>query len=189
MKFIILHGTLGDPNGNWFPWLDTELTNLGHQVIRPRLPTPDGQNPDNWRKIIKQTVDELGGPYKNIFFIAHSMSSLAVCIYLQQITKKIGGAFFISPFAQTLGDIEPYRTLNQSFIETKIDWVRVRKNCPNIFIFAGDNDPYVSKDIINDFITKTQAKKFIQIKNGGHLNAEFGFTKFPQLLDFITNHI
>ena len=50
--------------------------------------------------------------------------------------------------------------------------------------FGGDNDPYVPMDILQDFAIKLGTKLII-VKNGGHLNAEFGFTKFPQLLEKI----
>lgn len=190
MKFIILHGTTGSPNGNWFPWLDRELTKLGHQVMRPRLPTPQGQNPENWVKIIAETVKKLGGPDKNIFIIAHSMSPLAACIYLQQIKIPVGGAFFIAPFAEgEKDDIEPYKTLNQPFYEVKINWQTVCKNCPDIFIFAGNNDPYVSMRLVKNFVKLSRAKQLLIVKNGGHLNAESGFTKFPLLLKTIKNYL
>lgn len=38
---LIVHGTMGSPNGNWFQWLKKELQNDGYRVWVPRLPNPD----------------------------------------------------------------------------------------------------------------------------------------------------
>src|SRR3989344_5602382 len=96
MKFVILHGTLGSPNGNWFPWLATELEKLGHAAIRPKLPTPDGQTPDNWIKIISESVE------RESLIVAHSMSPLAVCQYLETADILVKACFFVSGFANRL---------------------------------------------------------------------------------------
>lgn len=182
MNFIILHGTLGSPDGNWFPWLSSELEKLGHKTTRPKLPTPERQNPKEWMKVISKAVDDLGNSQKTVF-VAHSMSPLAVCHYLSNNNKKFRAAFFVSGYAKMPDDIiEPYKTLNKPFVEKKADWAKVRKNCSKIICFTGDNDPYVSLEIQKSFAKACGAKEHVVIPNGGHLNEEFGFTKFPLLL-------
>jgi len=79
MNFLILHGTLGAPGENWFPWLAGELEKLGHQTLRPQLPTPQGQTPEGWRQAIASAVETLGGLGEDLVFVAHSRSPLAVC--------------------------------------------------------------------------------------------------------------
>ena len=108
MNFVILHGTEGSPDGNWFPWLSKELEKLGQKTIRQKLPTPEGQTVENWTKII---------------------------------------------------------------------------------CFAGDNDPYLPQDVLQRFSTLCGAKEFIIIPNGGHLNAESGYTTFPLLLETIKKEL
>jgi len=117
MKFIILHGTMGSPDGNWFPWPKEELGKLGHKVVLPQLPTPEGQTPDNWVKAIKESVDSPREPKSEIVIIAHSMSCFAACDYLAQTDSPINSAFFVSGFAETHPDWpEPYPELNNPFV-------------------------------------------------------------------------
>lgn len=176
---------MGSPNGNWFPWLAGELEKLGHQTIRPKLPTPEGQNPDNWVKEIKIAVEKLGGPDNETVIVAHSMSPLAVCQYLETIDKK-KACFFVSGFAAiSEEEIEPYSTLNGTFIRKGTDWKKVKENCPIIYCFAGDNDPYIPLKILKEFSVLCGAKEFIVIPGGGHLNEESGYITFPFLLDAI----
>ncbi|MEK7091128.1 MAG: alpha/beta hydrolase [Patescibacteria group bacterium] len=186
MKFIILHGTLGSPEGNWFPWLAGELEKLGHTTVRPQLPTPKGQNPDNWVKAITEIVNSLGGPDNQTVLVAHSMSCLATCHYLATINKQVRACFFVSGFANKLPLQEPYPTLNDPFSDKPIDWDKVRQNCGKFVCLAGDNDPYVPLDIARDFAEKLSAE-FIVIPGGGHLSTKAGFTQFPQLLENINN--
>lgn len=189
MKFIILHGTLGSPNGNWFPWLANELKKMGHKVVRPQLPTPEGQNPENWINTIKRTVWSLGGPYEEIVIVAHSLSPLAVCQYLENTNIKIRACFFAAAFAEIPNDeIEPYKSLNTPFIKKSVNWMKVGENCKKFYCFISDKDPYIPFEIEKDFAEKCNAKLTI-IPGGGHLNEESGFKEFPLLLKEIKKEL
>lgn len=181
MNFLILHGTLGNPDDNWFPWVSAELQKLGHQTLRPQLPTPDGQTPANWIKTISDSVKKLGGANKNLIIIAHSRSPLAVCQYLQTIDTSIPACFFISGFASRFPIIKPYDELNYPFDDLGADWNKVKSNCRKFYCFGSDNDPYVPQTALNDFAAKLDTKLNI-IPNAGHFNSSSGFTTFPQLL-------
>ena len=179
MNFLILHGTLGSPEGNWFPWLAGELEKLGHRTLRPQL--PKDQTPDNWIRAIGESVGDPGG---DVTIVAHSMSCLATCLYLQNAKALLRACFFAAGFAQDLPVREPVKSLNLPFVKAPIEWPIVKLNCHKFICFAGDNDPYVPMDIAHDFASKLSAE-FIVIKNGGHLNSDSGFTRPPQLLSAI----
>ena len=185
MNFLILHGTLGSPKDNWFPWLAGELEKLGHKTLRPQLPTPKGQTPQNWLKVISASVQKLGGANQKLIIIAHSRSPLAVCQYLQSLdspsNSPIAECFFVAGFATRFPIVDPYPELNYPFDDLGADWQMVRTNCKKFVCFAGDNDPYVPMSAMADFASQLRAKLFI-IPKGGHFNTTSGFTKFPRLL-------
>ncbi len=189
MKFIILHGTEGSPEGNWLPWLSKELEKLGQKTIRPALPTPEGQNVENWTRVISEAVKEVGGPDEETVIVAHSMSPMAVCHYLVKYNVKIGAAFFVSGFTDYVDDLEPYKTVNPRFFDKNFDWEKFKKNCSKIICFAGSNDPYLPQDVLKRFAKLCGAKKFILVPEGGHLNEESGYTSFPLLLETIKKEL
>jgi predicted alpha/beta hydrolase family esterase len=185
MNFIILHGTLGNPDGNWFPWVSQQLEALGHQTIRPQLPTPEGQNLDSWINCIHTAVMQQGGPDKKTVFVAHSMAPLAVCHYLTTISGTVRSCFFVSGFAEHLPNTpEPYPSLNNPIIDRTIDWKHVRPHSEQFICFSGDNDPYVPPTVADNFADHLSAK-LVSIPNGGHLNESAGYKQFPLLLDTI----
>ena len=50
-NYIVLHGSFGSKDGNWFPWLREELENKNKEVAVPQMPVGVGnQNFDNWSK-------------------------------------------------------------------------------------------------------------------------------------------
>lgn len=189
MKFIILHGTLGSPDGNWFPWLSKELIRLGHKVAIPKLPTPDGQNPENWINAIKRAVWSFGPPYEDLVFIAHSLAPLAVCQYLENAGIKVRACFFVSGFANIPEDeVEPYKSLNNPFIQKGADWEKIRSTCKQFFCFFSNNDPYVPFEMEKNFAEKLNATQMI-IPGGKHLNEEAGYREFHLLLKDIRKEL
>ena len=54
MNFIIVHGSWGNPNENWFPLLKSELERLDHKVFVPKFLTPIGQKLNVWLDVLKR---------------------------------------------------------------------------------------------------------------------------------------
>ena len=83
MNYIILHGSFGLKDGNWFPWLKKQLEGKDKKIDVPQMPVGVGkQNFESWSKILdKLTINE------NTIIIAHSIAPIFVCKYL--ITNKI----------------------------------------------------------------------------------------------------
>jgi len=67
ISIIIIHGTGGSPNSNWFPWLKSELEKLGHTVFAPKFPTPEKQSLENWLKVFKKYEQYLDFLYHPVY--------------------------------------------------------------------------------------------------------------------------
>ena len=75
-----------------------------------------------------------------------------------------------------------YNYVNETMFCKNLE--KIKNLCNDIVCFYSDNDPYVSFEEEDNF-AKLVANRKIIVENGGHLNAESGFDKFPELLKFI----
>lgn len=177
-NFLIIHGTEGSHQGNWFPWIRKELEDLGHNVICPQFPTPKNQSFENWRKIAEECL--VGLNPENTILIGHSIGAIFALRLAELTMKPYRAIFAICPFAANLG-LAGYDNLNASFVHHSMDWHKMNAGAKNIFLFAGENDPYVPLRYSEE-VAKPLGKELVIIKNGGHLNGESSFYRFPELL-------
>ena len=169
MNYIIIHGSFGSKDGNWFPWLKDKLSN--YDVVVPQFPIGVGnKNFDSWSKVLDDLkVDE------ETIIVAHSIAPIFVCKYL--ITKKIKvkKLIFVCGFNNYLGIDPDFDAVNESmFIDNLSD---IKNYCSDIICFYSDNDPYVKFEVEKDFADTVSTKQYI-VHNGGHINSETGYKKF-----------
>ncbi len=179
MNVIILHGTKGSPAGNWFPWLKEHCLAKKYNVYIPTLPTPDNQSLKSWEAALHQQTPAIE---KETILIGHSLGATMMLHVLEKLKEPIFKSIFVSPVMDEI-NIPEYDDLNKSFIKTPdFDWLSISNNAGEVTIFHGNNDPYVSKEHA-EFLQDQIGGELKIIKNGGHLNAESGYTTFPELLD------
>ena len=177
MKYVILHGTMGSPEGNWFRWLEQELKSKGHDVYVPILPTPEGQNKDNWCTALREQAPDFGS---DTVLIGHSSGATFVLHILEVVGEPVAQSFLISPVIDDI-NVPEYDELNASFVHHDFNWDQIKKNSGKIHIYHGDDDPYVPSNQ-PELVAKSLDLDVNWIKGGGHLNAETGYTQFPLLL-------
>ena len=177
MNIIILHGTGGSPSGNWFPWVAAQMEAAGHKAYVPRLPTPDGQSVDSWRKALAEQTPK---PDKNTILIGHSCGATFMLHILESLSAPVAQSIFVSGFVQKLGN-EFFDNLNHTFVEHDFNWENIKNNMGAATLFYGDNDPYIPRTAAEYFAQKLDTPLTI-IPNGGHLNADSGYTEFPQII-------
>ena len=197
MKFIIFHGAFGSTKENWFPWLKNELEKLNQQVILEQFPIDDydeitkigptipskNQNLINWFKAFEKCILPKINREDKLVFIGHSLAPVFILHLVNKYDLKLKAGIFASPFLTFLHekDVWQFDHVNSSFYKTDFDFKKIKKHLLNSYVIYGDNDPYVDKKFPLDFAKKMDSKIII-VKKGGHLNEEFGYTKFPLIL-------
>lgn len=178
---VIIHGTGGSPEGNWFPWVAKQLKSFGHNVFVPRFPTPENQSVRNWCDALDVQAPRFN---ENTILIGHSCGATYILHILEALENPVAKSIFVSGFIDKLGD-DFFDNLNDTFVNHNFDWNKIRKNAGEIIILHGDNDPYVPLTAAQRLANGLQTK-IHRIPNGGHLNAEFGYTKFSEVIELIS---
>ena len=177
-NYIIIHGSFGSKDGNWFPWLKKELESRNQIVDVPQMPIGVGnQNFNNWAKVLDNLdINE------NTTIIAHSIAPVFVCKYLIEKKIRVKKLIFVCGFNNYLGIDPEYDSVNEPMFVDKLE--EVKKYCNNIICFYSDNDPYVKFEVEKEFADSIANKQYI-IKDGGHINSESGYTEFKDILNVL----
>lgn len=195
MKFVILYGSFGSPESNWFPELKERLESLNQEVIIPRLPTenweevtragpqrpPKNQSLESWLKAFEKISKTLKKGEKPCF-ISHSLGSLFILHLVDRYNFQLDSAIFISPFLEKLGRSWQIDLVNQSFYKTDFDFSKLKRLIPISYVLYSDNDPYVASKYSVDFAQKLGSSP-IFVRKAGHMNIEFGFKTFPLVFE------
>jgi len=179
---IIIHGTYGSPDENWFPWLKENLENIGYQVEVPLFPTPDNQSLESWLNVFGSLEAKLNA---NSILIGHSLGAAFILTILESLSSPVKAVFLVSGFLGLLNNKE-FDNLNISFTARNFNWSKIKSNVKKIYIYYSDNDPYISIENAKA-ISKNFDSKLIIIKNAGHFNSKSGYIKFGRLLVDIKN--
>lgn len=178
-RALIFHGTMGSPDGNWFPWLKDELEKREWNVTVPTFPTPENHSLENWIKALKEQVSNL----ESIdLLVGHSLGANLILHVLEQSLCAPDKVILVGCTIAN-SNVAEYNTLNKSF-KKEFDWEAIRQNVSKAHILHGSDDPYVPIEQAQT-VAKELDINLKVIPNGGHLNAETGYDNFPLLLDLI----
>jgi predicted alpha/beta hydrolase family esterase len=173
---VIIHGSYGSPEGNWFPWLADAVREAGHLAVVPRFPTPEGQSLESWLRVFEADVGQLE---KNFILVGHSLGAAFALRLLEQAKATIAGTFLVSGFLGDLG-LPDFDRVNADFVRKEVDWKRAKAHSASFHVYSGDNDPYVPLDRGKQ-LAKHLGVNLVIMKNAGHINADSGFQSFPTL--------
>lgn len=179
---LIIHGIGGHAGIHWQQWLNYELTKLGCTVSMPEMPNPNKPDRQTWLNTIIEVTKNIDK--SELIIIGHSLGVTTALDFIEQLNQKIYGFISVSGFAEDYG-----AELNGYFLKQKhIDFEEVKNNLSWSEVIYGDDDPYVTQKALR-YVADSLGAEPIAIKDGGHLNTETGYIKFPELLEIVKTKI
>ena len=180
-NFLILHGTDGTPESNWFMWLKGVLIGQGHKVWLPQLPGADKPNTKTYTEFLLLNPDFVYD--ESTLIIGHSSGSVESLSLLQHLpdNTKIKAAILVSAFKDNLG----WDSLDGLFVEP-FDFNIIKSHCAKFIFIHSDNDPYCPIEHAEYLTGKTNGQLIIY-DGQGHFNTELGrqYAQFPEILKII----
>ena len=174
---IIIHGTEGYPEENWFPWLKEQMKKYEYEVIVPQFPTPENQNPEAWFEVLKNYEKYLN---RDTILIGHSCGGAFLLRVLEKIKTKVKASVFVAASA----GVKPikYYEIDRPFVGNPFNWEKIRNSSEHFFVFHSEDDPLIC--IGNgEKIAKELGVDLIRLKGAGHFNSKAGYNKFDLLLE------
>jgi len=182
----MIHGWGGtDSSEGWFGWLKEKSKEKGFEVISFNMPNTDEPVIEEWIGFLKENVKELNN---ETYFIGHSVGCQAVLRYLEtlDVDVKVGGCIFVAPWMEldknTIEEEgEEVVEIAKPWMETPINFEKVKEHTNNFLCILSDNDPYVPLLNKEFFEEKLEAKTIIK-NNEEHFNET---TEIPEMLEFL----
>ncbi len=189
-RVFIIHGWDGYPEEGGFPWLKKELEERDFQVTVPAMPQPKHPKMNEWVPFLRKAV---GKPDENTFLVGHSIGAQTVLRYMESLDGKvkIGGAIFLAGWIN-LSD-KAFETaedakIAQPWLNTPIDWQKVKSHTSNFTAIFSDNDPFVPLTDSEIFQEKLGAKIVVE-KSKAHYSGSDGITELPTVLKELLNFV
>ena len=155
-KFLILHGTDGSPESNWFMWLKGVLIGKGHEVWLPQLPHSNTPSTKIYNKFLLSNSDFIFD--KDTIIIGHSSGAVEILSLLQHLPPEliVKATVLVSAFKDDLS----WDTLKGLFIEP-LDFDEIKKHCLNFIFIHSDNDPYCPVEHAEYLAEQTEGKLIV----------------------------
>lgn len=150
--------------------------------------------PNPEEPVIKEWLDKIQSIFEydpEAVFIGHSIGCQAVLRFLESLPEgqKINGVVLIAPWMELDEEIikkegEEVIELAKPWMETPIDFPKVKQTATNFVAIFSDDDYYVSLDQ-SDFFAKELRAKIITEHAMGHFSAGDGISELPSVVNAI----
>ena len=176
MKVVLIHGNGGQSVEKlWFPYIQSELTKQGIEVIARTFPDNELAREEYWIPFLK---DELKAD-KETILVGHSSGAVAALRFAE--TTPILGSVLIGVYYTDLG-IESEK--QAGYFNRPWNWDAIRQNQQWTVIFASTDDPWIPIEQPR-FIQQQLGCDYREFNDQGHFGGDYDKTTFPELAETI----
>lgn len=129
---IIFHGTGGNPDAVWYPWLDRQLTARGYRVERPHYP---GVNVEPIATFLPKVLDGHSFDADTVL-VGHSGGAALLLAVLEHLESPVAQTILIAGYATTPNHSD------EPVLQDAYDWDRIRANGGDLYFINSITDPY-----------------------------------------------
>ena len=187
-KAVILHGTDGSPEENWFPWLKAKLEAVGYEVWVPLLPGNHTPNRETYAEFLLGS----GWDFSDNIVVGHSAGAVEVLNLLMddrfpRIRLAVAAAAWAGgdPLDNDEGWLEKGQ-FSHLFPEAGFDFAAIKNKAGKIAFLHGSDDPYCPLEQAEYLAEQLDAPLTI-VENGKHLGSNF--REFPELWQILEPHL
>ena len=181
-KVYLVHCWDGTIEDGWYLWLKRALENSNIEVKMENMPNTQTPSINEWVSKLDSLVNKLD---EDTYFIGHSIGCQTIMRYLEiKEVSKIGGILFVAPWLDLLPEAlsDGSDEIAKPWIETIIDFDKIKEFTNNITCIFSDDDYFVSLDQEKEFKNKLNARTVI-INNKGHISGDDGIIELPIILN------
>jgi lincosamide nucleotidyltransferase A/C/D/E len=138
---LILHGTNGSSQENWFPWLKDKLESVGYTVWVPDLP---GANEPNIQRYNQFLFENKEWQFNDeTILVGHSSGAVAILGLLQALPDDtyLKAVYLVGSFKDELGRDDLAGLFAEPF-----DFEKIKLKSSLFYFLHSDNDPYCPLD-------------------------------------------
>lgn len=181
-RAVFLHGTDGNPNDHWFPWLRTELERHGYEIFAPTLPENHTPNRDVYEAFLKNSDWD----FADNLLVGHSSGTTTILnLLMADWFPKVKGSVMVGAFlneklTKTAEWYEPGQ-FDNLFVQD-FDIEKIKNKCSEFIFVHGDNDHACDYGDAKEFCQRL-GSDLITITNGAHLSSTSGITEIPEIIN------
>ncbi|MGE7718200.1 hypothetical protein SAMN04487776_12325 [Priestia megaterium] len=177
----IIHGYGASPSSHWFPWLKGKLIVDDHQVSVLHMPNSSDPKKEDWLETLANKIKNLD---TNTYFVAHSLGSITLLNYLEQLDPlpEFGGFILVSGFSERLSSLPSL----DPFTVKEVNYQKIISAANSRAVIAAKDD-YIVPFQLSQNLSKQLDTLFYPLEKGGHFLEDDGFITFKLVYDILNN--